>query len=81
VVGTIVEMTSVGTRPVADASVYFSLFEEAWGAITYSDGDGRFGLCGLPPNDKVRLVADLNDRVAYTDVPPGQTDITITLPQ
>jgi hypothetical protein len=77
VVGTIVD----GTRPVAGAFVDFEAFEDTVVAFTYSDGAGRFALCGLPANDKARLSAALNGRVAYVDNPPGQTDITITLPQ
>jgi hypothetical protein len=81
VVGTIVEMTPDGTRPVASAGVDFEPFEDVVAALTYTDGAGRFALCGLPENETARLGAGSNGRVAYADIPPGQTDITITLPQ
>ena len=81
VTGTIVEMTSAGTRPVAGAFVDFEPIEDFPAAVTYSDGNGRFALCGLPENATARLSAASNSRVAYSDLPPGQADITITLPQ
>jgi hypothetical protein len=81
VVGTVVEMTSDGTHPVAGVFVDFEPSEDVVAALTYTDGAGRFALCGLPENETAQLGAGLNRRVAYVDVPPGQTDITITLPQ
>jgi len=81
IVGTVVEMTSAGPRPVAGAAVDFEPFEDVPAAFTYTDGDGRFALCGLPENEKATLGVGSNGRVAYADIPPGQTDITITLPQ
>ena len=81
VVGTVVEVTSEGTRPVAGARVDFEPFEDVVAAFTSTDGAGRFALCGLPENEQAQLSVGLNGRVAYADIPPGQTDITITLPQ
>jgi hypothetical protein len=66
---------------VAGAAVDFEPFEDVPAAFTYTDGDGRFALCGLPENEKATLGVGSNGRVAYADIPPGQTDITITLPQ
>ena len=74
-------MTSAGPRPVAGAGVDFEPVEDVLAALTYTDSDGRFALCGLPENEKATLGVGSNGRVAYADVPPGQTDITITLPQ
>jgi hypothetical protein len=81
VVGTVVEMTSAGPRPVVGAGVDFEPSEDVPAALTYTDSAGRFSLCGLPESETVQLGAGSNGRVAYVDVPPGQTDITITLPQ
>jgi hypothetical protein len=81
VVGTVVEMTADGIRPVAGAGVDFEPFEDVPEAYTYTDGAGRFALCGLPQQETARLGVGLNGRGAYADVPPGQTDVTITLPQ
>jgi hypothetical protein len=78
VVGTIVDASSV---PVVGASVDVEPFEDVVAALTYSDGAGRFALCGLPDNDKASLGAWSNGRVAYVDLPPGQTEVTIRLPQ
>jgi hypothetical protein len=80
VVGTVVEMAPAGIRPVADIRVGAEVAEDTPAAATYTDGDGRFALCGLPANDSVDLFAILNGSVVGTaTVPPGQTDITITL--
>ena len=42
-------------------------------AVTYSDGAGRFALCGLSQDEKVRLGTSSGGRVAYASIPPGQT--------
>jgi hypothetical protein len=79
--GTIVEMTSAGKQPVAAAFVDFEPLEDFPAAVTYSDGAGRFALCGLSQDETVRLGASSGGRVAYADIPPGQTaGIEITLP-
>ena len=79
--GTIVEMTATGKRPVGGVFVDFEPTMDFPAAVTYSDGTGRFALCGLPASDTVQLGAGLGNRVAYVNVPPGQTgDIEITLP-
>jgi hypothetical protein len=79
--GTIVEMTSAGKQPVAGAFVDFEPLEDFPAAITYSDGAGRFALCGLPQDETVLLGASSAGRVAYANIPPGQTTgVEITLP-
>jgi len=80
--GTIVEMTSAGKQPVAGAFVDFEPLEDFPAAVTNSDADGRFLLCGLPQSDMVHLGAAAGtSRVAYVNVPPDQTtDVEITLP-
>jgi hypothetical protein len=80
VVGTVVEMAPAGIRAVADIEVNSEVEEDTPAAGTYTDGDGRFALCGLPANASVGVYAILNGRVVGNGiVPPGQTDITITL--
>ena len=50
-------------------------------AVTYSDGAGRFALCGLPQDETVKLGTSSGGRVAYASIPPGQTaGVEITLP-
>ena len=81
VTGTIVESTATGKAPVAGAFVDFEPLEDLNVANTYTDAAGRFALCGLPQNDAVTIGAGLGGRVAYANVPPGQTSgIEITLP-
>jgi hypothetical protein len=79
--GTIVEITPTGKQSVAGAFVDFEPLEDLNVANTYSDAAGRFAICGLPENDSVTLGAGLGSRIAYAQVPPGQTTgIEITLP-
>lgn len=80
--GTIVEMTSAGKQPVAGAFVDWEPFEDFPAVVTYSDGAGRFALCGLPQDETVRLGASLVfGQVGYANIPPGQTaGVEITLP-
>lgn len=79
--GTIVEMTSAGKQPVAGAFVDFEPLEDFPAAVTYSDGAGRFTLCGLPQDETVLLGSSSGGRVVYANIPPGQTaGVEITLP-
>jgi hypothetical protein len=80
--GTIVEMTSAGKQPVAGAFVDWEPLEDFPAAVTYSDGAGRFALCGLPQDETVRLGASLVfGRIGYANIPSGQTaGVEITLP-
>jgi hypothetical protein len=80
--GMIVEMTSAGKQPVAGAFVDWEPLEDFPAAVTYSDGAGRFALCGLPQDETVRLGASLVfGRIGYANIPSGQTaGVEITLP-
>jgi Carboxypeptidase regulatory-like domain len=80
--GTIVEMTSAGKQPVAGAFVDWEPLEDFPAAVTYSDGAGRFALCGLPQDEAVQLGASLVfGRIGYSNIPPSQTaGVEITLP-
>jgi hypothetical protein len=77
--GTIVEMTLAGKQPVAGAFVDFEPLEDFPAAVTYSDEAGRFALCGLPEDETVRLGTSSGGRVAYANIPPGQTAVEIKL--
>jgi hypothetical protein len=79
--GVVVEATPTGNQPMAGVAVDFEPLEDFPAAITYSDGGGRFLLCGLPRNETVKLGVGIGGRVAYVNVAPDQsTDIAITLP-
>jgi hypothetical protein len=79
--GTILEMTSAGKRPLAAAFVDFEPLDDFPAALTYSDGAGRFTLCGLPQDETVTLGISSGARVTYASIPPGQTaGLEITLP-
>ena len=79
--GTIVEVTSTGEQPVAGASVAFhDATEDVSVAWTFSDATGRFALCGLPEQETVSLGVWLGRRFVYVNVPPGRSDVEITLP-
>ena len=79
--GTIVKMTSAGKQPVAGAFVDWEPLEDFPAAVTYTDGAGRFALCGLSQDETVQLGTSSGRRVAYANIPPGQTTgVEITLP-
>lgn len=81
VTGVVYENTAEGRRPVAGAFVDFEPVDDFPAAITYTDAQGRFLLCGLPDGLAVGLGASLNtERVAYVTALPGQTSIDIELP-
>ena len=76
--GTIVEMTS--KQPIPGAFVDWEPLEDFPAAVTISDGAGRFALCGLPQDETVKLGTSSGTRVAYANIPPGQTaGVEITL--
>jgi len=80
VAGTVIETTSSGTRPVSGVFIDYEPIMDFPAATTYSDANGRFGLCGLPADGTVTIGAGLNGRVAYVNVPRGQGSIDIVLP-
>jgi hypothetical protein len=79
--GVVYDNTPDGKRPVPGAPVDFEPFEDFPAAVTYSDAQGRYLLCGLPDGTAATLSASLTTaRVAYITVPPHQTAIDIELP-
>ncbi len=80
--GVIYENSSDGRRPVPGAFVDFEPFEDFPAAITFSDAQGRYLLCGIPDGSPAELGASLTtSRVAYISVPPHQTTgVDIQLP-
>jgi hypothetical protein len=81
ITGVVYQNGADGRRPVAGAFVDFEVVEDFPAAISYTDAQGRFLLCGLPDGVTADVGASLNtERVAYVSVPPGQTSIDIELP-
>jgi len=79
--GVVYENTAVGKRPVPGAPVDFEPFEDFPAAITYSDAQGRYLLCGLPDGAAAKLSASMTTaRVAYVNVPPHQATMDIEIP-
>jgi hypothetical protein len=81
ITGVIVETTSDGgKRPLANVFVDFEPLEDFPAAVSFTDVNGRFSLCGLPQGSAVSLGVGLGNRVTYASVPSGQTAVEITLP-
>src|SRR5262245_9152509 len=79
--GVVYENTAGGKRPVPSAPVDFEPFEDFPAAVTYSDAQGRYLLCGLPDGAVAKLSASMTTaRVAYVNVPPHQTTADIEIP-
>jgi hypothetical protein len=81
-------MTSPGTRtvsgtvyleangirtPATGAFVDFEPIEDFPAAVTVSDSQGRYLLCGLPSTGSADLGAAAGGQVAYLTVPAGET--------
>ena len=79
--GVVYENTADGKRPVPGAPVDFEPIEDFPAAITYSDAQGKYLLCGLPDDAAAQLSASMTTaRVAYVSVPPHQTTMDIEIP-
>jgi hypothetical protein len=79
--GVVYENAVDGRRPVPGAFVDFEPVMDFPAAITYTDTQGRFLLCGLPDGTTAELGASLTTaRVAYVNVPPHQTTMDIEIP-
>jgi hypothetical protein len=79
--GVVYETTAEGKRPAPGAAVDFEPFEDFPAAVTYSDAQGRYLLCGLPDGAAATLASSITTaRVAYVNVPPHQTTMDIEIP-
>ena len=67
-------VVSDGGKPVAGAFVDYEPIMDYVGAFTFTDTAGRFLLCGLPKDQTVTLGVGFDGRVAWVEVPPGQSD-------
>ena len=72
--GVVYENSSDGRRPLAGAFVDFEPFEDFPAALTLTDPQGRYLLCGIPEGRSAELGASVNvNRIAYVTVAPFQT--------
>jgi len=78
--GVVTMTTSAGTWPAVGVWVDFepSLADDWPAAFTHTDSNGKFSLCTLPET-AVNIGALLGNMFAYVTVPPGQTNIELTL--
>ena len=74
ITGVVYENSSDGKRPLAGAFVDFEPFEDFPAALTLTDPQGRYLLCGIPEGTPAKLGASVNiNRIAYVIVAPFQT--------
>jgi hypothetical protein len=72
--GVVYETSSDGRRPLAGAFIDFEPVMDFPAALTLTDPQGRYLLCGIPEGTPVELGASVNiNRVAYVTVAPFQT--------
>jgi hypothetical protein len=81
--GVVFEDTPQGRQPLAGAFVDFEPVMDFPGAVTYSDSEGRYLLCGIPEatSEVLGASADGTIRYAYVTVPPRQTLADIEIPR
>jgi hypothetical protein len=77
VAGVVYELTTQGRRAVSNRPVFYD-----WGldpaAVTRTDDQGRFLICGLPQSRTVSIAADFGGGITWASVPPGgDVDIEI----
>jgi len=78
--GVVVDNSAAG-QPLAGVFIDFEPVMDFPAAVTYSDAQGRYLLCGLPDNQTITIGAGLANRVAYISVAPGRmTGVDIVLP-
>jgi len=71
IMGVVYEMTKDGRRPAADAGVDYEPYMDSPAALTYTDAQGRFLLCGIPTTRVATIGTGLGERVVYREVPQG----------
>jgi len=78
--GVVTLTTSAGPRPAVGVWVDFepSLVDDWPAAFTHTDSSGKFSLCTLPET-ALNVGALVGNTFAYVTVPPGQTNIELTL--
>jgi len=78
--GVVMMATSAGTQPAAGAWVDFEPGPaDDWpAAVTHTDANGKFSLCTLPETTVI-IGTVVGNIIASTTVPPGETNIEITV--
>jgi hypothetical protein len=77
--GVVYEVTAQGRRPVPDSFVDYEPVSDSPAAITFTDAQGRFLLCGIPEAGDSLIGAAIGvGRFAYVMVPPGP-DATVDI--
>ena len=71
--GTVFLETNGTQTPATGAFVDFEPTEDSPAAITKSDSQGRYLLCGLPSTASAYLGAAAGGKVTYLTVPAGET--------
>ena len=70
--GVVYEVIADSRRAVSSVFVDYEPIEDFPAAITYTDAQGRFLLCGIPQDRGATIASSLGSgRIAYYTVPPG----------
>jgi hypothetical protein len=70
--GVVYQGTGANRLPAEDVWVAYEPFMEIWAAVTFTDSEGRFLLCGIPEESAVWVGAWLDaHRSEYVEVPAG----------
>jgi hypothetical protein len=69
--GVVYEGVADGRRPASNVFVSYEPLDNFPAAMTYTDAEGRFLLCGIPSGDRAFIYTGLGSRVEYREVPPG----------
>ena len=77
--GVVYDVTVQGRRAVPDAFVDYEPIADSPAAVTFTDAQGRFLLCGIPEAGNSVIGASIGaGRFGYVTVPPG-TDASIDI--
>jgi hypothetical protein len=76
--GVVYEVIADGRRPASNVFVDYEPVSDFPAAVTYTDAEGRFLLCGIPSAESASIGAGQGFRVGYREVPPGP-DATIEI--
>ena len=79
--GVVYKNTSDGRRPVAGVLVDYEPVMDSPAALTVTDTNGRYLLCGIPDDEVATIGSSLGiSRVVYVQVPRGQTTADLVIP-
>ena len=79
--GVVYKTRPEGRRPVAGVFVDYEPVMDSPAALTVTDANGRYLLCGIPHDEIATLGSSLGiSRVVYIEVPRGQTTADLVIP-